>query len=79
MVDRAIDRGAHRRDPPTQVPYGPSSEPLQSVGQPTWGSTLLSESMRAPVVSDFPAWDTPRPAKAPELLLERPHFARDKG
>ena len=28
-------------------------------GSPRWGPTLLSENMRAPVVSDFPAWDTP--------------------
>ena len=79
MVDQAIDREAHRRDPPTPIPYGPSDEPLLSVGQPTWGPTLLSENMRAPVVSDFPASDTPPPAKARELLLERHHFARDKG
>src|SRR5258708_8879168 len=79
MADRPIDREAHRRDPPTPVPSGPSGEQWQSGGQPTPDQALLSENIHARAVSDFPVRDAPSEAKAREPEMDRPYPCRDRG
>src|ERR1700730_17138572 len=78
IAGRAIDPEAHRRDPPIQVPCGPSGVQFLLVGQPTSRQALLSENMRAPAISEFPVRDTLPRAKAQEPEIRRPYSSTIK-
>jgi hypothetical protein len=69
MADRAIDREAHRRDPPTRAPGDPSDEQSLPAGQPRSDQALLSGNMRAPGISEFPVRGTlpEAPVRGPEI------------